>query len=344
MIALEFGNAWALALLLLVPPFWLFLRARDRRRRDLRRQWLGPRAPALSPMATTRDRRERAARPFAVGSLAALVLALAGPRCGEPEVGVEVRGQDLVLCFDVSRSMRARDLSPDRMEALRRAVAELLLAARGDRIALVAFAGEARLCVPLTTDLESLGQVLATIDELAVARGGTDLGAALAVAQLALVGSERGTVFVLTDGDDLDGRGLQVARRCAVQEVAVHCVAFGSERGSKIPVASDGGETYLRDRSGAEVVSAIDPRSLRAMAVATGGEFVLAADVGDAVLVELWQRTVRGRASAQLAESGELRRPERFQWALALAVGLWLLGVMSAHSGRAVRVHSSTGV
>ncbi len=313
-----------LPLLLLAPLLWLLLAAMDRARQAAMRRTLGPRQDALTERLSLRRRRRR--RALSATALGMALLAVLQPVWGESIQRVEQRGIDVLLCLDVSRSMLARDLEPDRLRAAQAQIAQLVERARGDRIGLVAFAGTALLRVPLTRDGASLVQMAALTDPLTVERGGTDLGAALDEALRAL-GEGAGrheAIVLLTDGEDHEQRGLRTAERCRARGVTVHCIGFGSPLGGRIPVAGAGGETFLRDDSGAEVISTMDPVSLGRIAEVTGGEFV-DASTRPAALVEVYQRRVLPMAQKAFAADARRLRENRFQWPLLLAVLLWAL-------------------
>lgn len=287
-----------LPLLLLAPAAWLFFVSTDRARARKLAKILGPRGPV--------GRRRFAL--VATGLLLALV-AILGPVWGSAEG--DVQGADIVVCLDVSRSMLARDVDPDRLTRAKAEIKELAGRARGDRLGLVVFAGEARAMVPLTEDMASFSELVDLADPTSVGRGGTDLGAALETALDVLQGRQ-GSVLLFTDGEDLGGRGLAAARLLEERGVAVHCVGLGTELGSKI--TTDGG--FLRGRSGEDVVSAMDATGLRAIAEATGGTFG-----GEAPELSVTRRTGKS----------ELRE-NRYQWPLAVAVLLWLLDLRRRRS------------
>jgi len=159
-------------------------------------------------------------------------------------------------------------------------------------------------------------------DILSAPRGGTDLGAALTAALQALPqAGERGAAVVLvTDGEDLEGHGERVALECQRRGIPVHCVAFGTRAGSKITVEEGGKETFLRDRAGQEVVSAVDLAGLRRIAALTGGEFL---DSSRDSLTDLSDASLRRSAHAAAGDEPRARK-NRFQWPLSLAFGLWL--------------------
>jgi len=225
--------------------------------------------------------------------------------------------------------MLARDLAPSRLQRARRTLQELARHARSDRIALVAFAGEARLMAPLTRDGDSLAEVAELVDTLTVQRGGTDLAAALELCATALgeATGEHEVIIVLTDGEDLEGRGQRTAQTLAERGITVHCVGFGSAEGARIPVQQgDGAEVFLRDGDGQEVVSVMDRSSLEAMARVTGGAFLAAAG-HESPLVDLYEDHVSGMKGKVLSGADEGSRGNGFQWPLLAAFVMWTLGL-----------------
>jgi Ca-activated chloride channel family protein len=296
---------------------------------------LGARTHAVAAELSWPHRRAR--RALATAAMTCAALALMQPRWGEGDE-VEQRGVDIVACLDLSRSMLARDLPPNRLACAQRELTALAERARRDRLGLVVFAGEARMHVPLTQDVDSFATLVDQAHTLGGLRSGTDLGAAIDAARTALVGPPGGheTILLLTDGEDHGGSGLRAAQACRQAGVTVHCVGFGSQHGSKIAVGTPGGESWLRDASGEEVVSAMDPTSLRAIAEATGGDFV-AATAAPVALVDLYDRRVQSMARKALATARLDARSNRFQGPLGLAVLLWLLELAISDRARSRR-------
>lgn len=232
---------------------------------------------------------------------------------------------DLVLCVDVSRSMAAADAAPDRFAQLQAQVHELLDGAVGSRFALVAFAGAAEVVSPLTADRRAIGWL---VDELlpgAIAlEGGTDLGAAIAAAVQALERVDaRGDIVLLTDGEDFGGAGRSAAAAAAAAGHRVHCVGYGSREGSKIVVDSSDGQRFLEDARGVDVVTRLDEASLRGIAAAGDGAFVLARATPS--LLPLWREDLVPHAAQQRLAAGAAGGIERFAWPLLLGVLLWML-------------------
>ncbi|MCA8955865.1 MAG: VWA domain-containing protein [Planctomycetes bacterium] len=314
---------WALA----VVPLWLLLFGILRARARARAAYGAPLTERVSGPA---------ARATRLTLAAALLLAVwVEPRYGEEQVQVERAGLDLVFALDTSRSMLARDMEPTRLGAAKRDILTVLPDLKGgDRVGLVAFAGEARLMVPLTHDLSSFRQLLEQVDTDAVRRGGTDLAAALR-RSLEVIGTDHqatAAIILLTDGEDLTGAGKQAAREAHDRGVVVHAVGYGSTRGSKITLDQSGNESFLRDEKGTEVVSALDSEGLRALASVTGGEF-LRTDVMALPLRQLKEKRLDAMVKRAYEKGEETIYKTRFQWVLIPAM-LLLLFELIRHGGR----------
>ncbi len=328
-----FRHPALLPVLLLAPILWLALWRLDRRRARDVDAVLGERSSKL--LREFNPERRRIRRTLGCVALFFALLALLQPRWGEGDGKATPRGVDIVVCLDVSRSMLARDVTPTRLAAAKRELAALAEHARGDRLGLVVFAGEARVLVPLTQDVASCLHMAALADPLSVARGGTDLGNAIEVARRAL-GSARGdheVIVVLTDGEDHAGHGRDAAARCREQGIAVHCVGFGSVQGSKVAVEGEGGEAFLRDRAGGDVITVQDRASLHALTDAAGGEYV-DATASATPLVDLYRTRILSMARKAFDEEVRAERAHRFQWPLLLAFAAWLLELALADRRR----------
>jgi len=314
-VSLLWTEAWPL--LLLAPAVALLAWARDITRARRRSQVLGPRARFLANFS---DRRRLVRRSFFLLALLLATVAALQPAWGAGARDVERRGVDMVVCLDVSRSMLARDIDPSRLQRAKREIRALARHARGDRIGLVLFAGDARLAVPITHDLASWSEIAALATPLSVQRGGTDLGAALKAALNALGGrtGEHEVIVLLTDGDDLAERGLAVARTCRQRNITVHCVGFGTALGAKIPLEEGG---FVLDRAGREVVAKLDPTRLKKIAETTGGDYL---DVAQNTLIDLHERRIRTMARRSFELDVRRARANRFQWPLLVAFILWI--------------------
>lgn len=244
-------------------------------------------------------------------------LALIGPVRGYTLRDVERKGIDLVICLDTSRSMLVQDLKPDRLTRARREINGLLEKLQGDRVALIAFAGDVRHVAPLTHDrptLESFVETLTPDDNL---KGGTDIGGALEAA-LKLFDGRSGSheaVVLITDGEDLEGRGLEVAKKARDRGIRIFVVGMATSAGGKIP---DAGRGFVRDEAGKEVVSVLGGESLAAIADTSGGAYI-AADSSPIPLEELFEKRISKLESRELFAGKERIPHDRYQWPLVLA-------------------------
>lgn len=309
-------DLWPLLLLLpavLALGTWWSVRAERHRQRVL-----GPRLAGPRNRGTTIVRMGAAVAAAVAAALAVLQPAW-GAGVGAPAA------PDVVLCLDVSRSMAARDQAPARFAAAQRQIERLVADCLGTRLGLVVFAGDARLLVPLTADAAAVAAVTAMQAPGTAGRGGTDIGAAidLALGTLARANSRGGSVLVLSDGEDFGGRGVVAAARARAGGVVVHCMGFGSEAGSKIVVDLPGGEQFLRDAAGDDVLTRLDARGLAAIAAAGGGGYAPA--VGEHTLARLHAEQLMPRALAAAVRTGEIVPAQRFQWFLLGALACWML-------------------
>ena len=249
-------------------------------------------------------------------------LALVGPVRGYTLREVQRKGLDLVVCVDTSRSMLVQDVRPDRLTRAKREITGLLEKLHGDRAALLAFAGDVREVAPLTHDRATLAIFAATLTPEDNQVGGTDLGGALEKA-LALFDGRTGAheaIVLITDGEDLEQRGLEIARRARERGIHVYVVGMGTSGGGKIP---DGQRGFVRDETGKEVVSALGGRSLQAIADETGGAY-LSAETSPTPLEELYEKRISKLEGRELVAGKERIPHDRYQWPLVLAAGCML--------------------
>lgn len=319
-----FAAPEAALLLLLVPALWFLLHYMDRARGERLASAIGSSSDRLISDFAIEQRRARR-RLMNLGFILA-VFAVMQPLWGVDFRKYEQRGVDILICLDVSRSMLARDLPPNRLGAAHAQIRELSEQVSGDRLGLVAFAGEAKLTVPLTKDMGSFAELVEATDELSVERGGTDLGAALEAALAGLEGAtgDHEAILLISDGEDLEQRGLRVAELCRQRNITIHCLGLGSALGSKITLQEQGRETFLRSASGDEVVSALDASGLKRIAERTGGVY-LNASSRDQALIDLYRQRILPMARKSFEAEERSERQNRFQWPLLLAFLFWML-------------------
>lgn len=216
-----------------------------------------------------------------------LILALADIRWGRKNPDSETpdyqgEGVDIIIAVDVSKSMLATDLKPNRLENARAALKMLLggesspLLA-GNRVGVVAFAGSSFVQCPLTTDISAAGLFLDALNPDIIPLGGTDIGGAIKTSIKAF-GENVGTtkaIILITDGEDNEGYALETAREAAAQNIRIYPIGIGSVTGETVPeIAEDGSIAGVKkDRKGNIVISRLDVDILKNLADTTGGIF-----------------------------------------------------------------------
>jgi Ca-activated chloride channel family protein len=259
-----------------------------------------------------------------LGGIGLAAVALARPQFGIRVETVRSVGQDIVVAVDISRSMLAEDVSPNRLERARLAILRLMSDLDGDRIGLVAFAADAFVQSPLTTDYAAAGMFLNAMHPDLMPVQGTDLGVALRVSLDALDQGARDArvVVIVTDGEDHEADFETQLERAAGAGVRVHVVGIGSSEGVPIPVYDAQGrrEGFLRDEDDAVVMTRLGEQTLRTVAERTGARYVTAG-VGGAGFDDLVDEIVGAEGEA-LEERQVTQFDEQFQIFLALALAL----------------------
>lgn len=319
----------------------LGLRAADRRRgRDLEQFATQNILPDLT--RTLSPRRRRLKRGLVLAASGLLFLALAGPEIGFDWEETERRGIDVLIAVDVSKSMLARDIQPDRLRRAKLAVDDLVQRLGGDRLGLIAFAGTAFLQCPLTLDHNAFDRSLAALSPGIIKAPGSNLASALDVAKKALESEARNVklLILFSDGEDLRGGALSAAERAAEDDIHVFTVGVGTPAGELIPLADEGDGAFVKDEDGRIVKSRLDEATLKKVAEITGGFYVPLGPRAEGI-DELVERALAPIPREELAS--RLRRVPRnqYQWPLALAL---LLLVLEPFVGERRRAGASAAV
>jgi Ca-activated chloride channel family protein len=248
---------------------------------------------------------------FACG-VACVAFALVRPQFGAKEVLVKRRGIDVVFALDTSISMLARDLPPSRFRRAKQEISRILDRLGGDRVALIAFAGNAYVQCPFTLDYGAVRLFLENLSVGSAPRIGTNVESAIRRA-LELTASDEKKYKVLvifTDGEALAGDALEAAREANDQGLRIFTVGVGTPAGEVIPVEDEQGRSLgvKRDELGEVVVTRLDEAGLVEVARATGGEYIALGAPGDpgAELVEavesFEERELSSRTAVQFEE------------------------------------------
>ena len=328
---MTFGAPTYFWLLAFLPALVLFLVWASRaRRRALERFAAAPLAEALTRTVNPTARRWRAV--LLVAAMLFAVLALVQPRWGFEWREVKRRGVDVFVLLDVSKSMLAPDVRPNRLMQAKFGIEDLLSRLQGDRVGLIAFAGTAFVQCPLTIDYEAFRLTLREADPNVIPRGGSALAMAVRTALKSFeAGEGRDRAIVLiTDGEETEEQVQAAAEEASKAGVRVYAIGVGTVDGELIPVRGAGGAMeYLKDQEGKVVKTRLNEEPLRQLALATQGIYVRSA-AGDFGMDTVYEKGLRQMQRGEFEARLQKRYFERFQWPLGLALVLLLMeGLMT---------------
>ncbi len=312
-----------LLLLWLLPVIALLLRSAFRRKRKAAERFLEP------VMVERLIPRFDPARAFFRGlilltAMMFLFFAAAGPQYGVYFEDVSRRGADVFVLLDVSRSMLAEDVPPNRLQRAKSDIRDLLQRVVGDRVGLIVFAGKPVLKVPLTTDQGFFNEVLEKVDTKSAPSGGTAISDAIrkALDSLSQETDRDRAMVLITDGDDQDSMPLEAAKQAAAQKVRILTIGLGDPvEGGRIPIRDEAGKRTFLQYKGQEVWSKVDEKSLKEIADITGGVYIPAS--GKAFdLGQIYVNYLGRMQGTEFQIEHRKRYRQQFQIFLAVAVGL----------------------
>lgn len=316
-------TSWFWLLLLLPVLLLLYWRAERLSRRTLSR-FLGNRMVERLASSVSWTRR-RLRLGLALGGLALVIVALAGPLLGRRTMQREVSGIDVILAIDTSKSMLAEDVQPNRLLRAKLSALDVVKGLRGNRVGVIAFAGGAFLQAPLTIDHGVVRQTIQELDSRIIPTGGTNLTDALDLAVEAFGEGERGSraLVFYTDGEEWDDNASKLATTAEQAGITLFTVGVGTQSGSPIRIRDIYGRgSYHTDRAGNVVHSKLDEGFLRKLADDAGGTYYNLAQTPDLAQRLLGQMEDLRKTTSDVTTTERL---DRYQW--PLAAGLLLLGL-----------------
>ncbi len=313
----------ALLLLLSIPALALLLWL-GRRGRDRALARLLPAGEQRAALSTARGSRGLVRLLLLSLALAFLVVAAARPQLGFDYLEVKRRGVDVVVAIDVSTSMLAQDVVPDRLGRAKHAALRLLDKLGGDRVAVLPFAGSSTLRWPLSFDHGAAKMLIEAVDASAVTKSGSGLKTAVEGALKLFTKDERyeKVLVVLSDGEDLVGGLDEAGKQAAEQKMIIHAIGVGDTRGAPIPLPGAEGE-FKRDKTDKIVLTRLEPEPLQVLAGLTGGVYVQASYSEDEV--DVVAEKINALLGHEMKKSVTVRYKEQYQWFLLPGLLLVLL-------------------
>jgi Ca-activated chloride channel family protein len=258
---------------------------------------------------------------FLMLAIAALLLGIANLQSGAKMEEVKRKGIDIFIAIDVSNSMMAEDIAPNRLDRSKQAILKLIDKLEGDRIGIIVFAGKAYIQLPITTDYAAARLFLSTINTEIVASQGTAIGDAIEIAMKSFDQTPRNkAIIIISDGEDHEENALEMAKKSAEAGINVFTIGMGLAEGAPIPLYNEYGKQtgFRKDRDGNTIVTKLNESMLQQIAQAGKGTYVRA-------------NNTRSGLETIFADINKLEKSEidskiftdyenRFQWFIALAI------------------------
>ena len=258
-------------------------------------------------------------------ALASIIVGIARPQFGSKLKTEKRKGIELMIALDVSNSMMAEDIQPNRLERAKRAISQLVDKLSNDKIGLIVFAGDAYIQLPITADYVSAKLFLNSISTEMVPTQGTAIGAAINLGLKSFSPQFAGSkaMIVITDGENHEDDAIGAAKAAAEQGVFVYTIGMGLPQGGPIPVSSGGQRNYRKDNQGNVIVTKLDEAMLQKIAEAGNGAYIRAnnAQVGLNNLFSEVNKMEKSELETQIYADYD----DKFQYFLGLGLFLILL-------------------
>ncbi len=300
----------------------------SRKRRELLASFIHARLlPGL--LAGVSEQRQRFRSACLILAVSFAIVALARPQWGFTWDEVKQRGLDIVIAVDISKSMLAEDIKPNRLARAKLAALDLMHHAKSDRLGLAVFAGSAFLQCPLTIDDSVFRQSVEALDVQSVSRGGTAISEAIEAAMGAYTEAENYKVLVLlTDGEDHDSGAVETARKAAEKGLEIFTIGIGTPEGDMVRVKDASGKTdFVRDDSGNVVKTRLNEPILRELAGVSQRGFYLPLR-GASVIDSLYEKGLAPIPKREAGEKFVRRYHERYHWPLGIALLLLAVEIL----------------
>ena len=251
------------------------------------------------------------------------IVALAQPRWGFEWQEVQQKGTDIIIALDVSQSMLAEDVSPNRLIRAKREIIDFLQIVEGDRIGLIAFAGTSFLQSPLTLDYRAVEIFLDALDTDLIPVQGTAIHRAIdtAIEAFQRTPRESRALLLITDGEDHSGKLPTLIEKSKAEGIKIFVVGIGNAEGAPIPLQG----SFLKNQNGEVVLSRLRESQLQEIALGTGGGYVRSV-TGDLDLERIYYSFIKPDVEAKsLDEKYRKLWNEQFQYFIAFTLLCWLI-------------------
>ena len=322
-----FKFAYPNALFLYIPQLLivaLFLYASYKRRSDLRKYGSPELLGAMMPEASRHRPQLKFWLTFA--ALCFMVLLLARPQFGTKIETVKRQGIETVIALDISNSMMAQDVAPNRLERSKNVISRLVDGFEDDKVGLIVFAGDAFIQLPITNDFISAKLFLESISPSLITRQGTNIKAAIDMATRSFTPREGvgKAIIIITDGENHEGGAVEAAKAAAEKGMMVYVMGVGTPEGAPIPEGR--GNDFRRDKEGNVIVTKLNEQMCQEIAAAGNGVYIRIDNTGNAQ--KILQKEVDKLAKADLDTAVYSEHDEQFQIMAWIAFVLLLIEML----------------
>ncbi len=262
-------------------------------------------------------------------AIACLSFALVNPKIGTKLETVKREGVDIVFALDVSKSMLAEDIAPNRLEKSKQLITQIINSLAGDRIGIIGYAGSAFPQVPITTDFSSAKLFLSGMNTDMVSSQGTAITQAIDMAQTFYddEGQTNRVLFIISDGEDHEGNVSSIAEEAADNGVRIFTIGVGTVNGGPIPIKENGVlQYYKRDQNNEQVITRLGEETLKEIAQTANGAYINGANTK--VVVDEVKAILNGMDKKEFEAKQFTDFKDQFQWFLAGALFLLVFDVL----------------
>jgi len=278
----------------------------------------------LNKLSPTRSNFKSALKVFILTlAIACMSFALVNPKIGTKLETIKREGVDVVFALDVSKSMLAEDIAPNRLEKAKQLITQIINSLAGDRIGIIGYAGSAFPQVPITTDFSSAKLFLSGMNTDMVSSQGTAINEAIRMAETFYNDEEQTNrvLFIISDGEDHEGNFAEIAAEANKIGIRIFTIGVGTVQGGPIPLKRNGIlQSYKRDENNEQVITRLGEETLQNIAKAANGEYINGANTKE--VIENVSAILNGMDKKEFEAKQFTDFKDQFQWFLAGALFL----------------------
>lgn len=262
-------------------------------------------------------------------AIACLSFALVNPKVGTKLETVKREGVDVVFAIDVSKSMLAEDIAPNRLEKSKQLVSQIINSLAGDRVGIIGYAGSSFPQVPITTDFSSAKLFLSGMNTDMVSSQGTAINEAIQMAETYYDDEEQTNrvLFIISDGEDHEGNVAGIAAAASEKGIKIYTIGVGTLQGAPIPIKRNGVlQSYKRDENNEQVITRLGEKTLRSIASEANGEYLDGSNTKE--VVDNVTAILNGMDKKEFEAKQFTDFKDQFQWFLGGALFLLIFDVL----------------